>query len=264
MALIAIHGVTLQTAEASIDPDTVGEGFARAQGGLGRQNFQAFKQHIKGRTVPLTQAEGFAWYAVLTGQTDHWGFAADLYSDKGYGPTASSGATQAAGGRNGSSKLTLAATTGNITYAVTTTNGVTFCAGRYESGAWADYALTWSAAGALTAVYRNGTAQAVSLPSWIVYTSTSIQLTNTAASAQDFCELAVINAPAPTAWLSALNTWRASNNQATAPRLTVAGDIHPIALTMFGKVGGTKNMMVVVGGAFADNARVIDFELMEA
>jgi hypothetical protein len=269
MAFLTINGVTVPTADGiSVDPETVGEGFARGQGGAGRMNFQGYKQHVKGRTQPLTQLEAFAWYAVLTGQTDHWGFLADLYSDKGYGPSSSTLATQAAGGRNGSSKLTLGATTGAITYtgSFVTGVGLTLLVGRYESAAWHDYALTWTTAGVLSAVYRDGVAQAVSLPSWLTisYAASSFTLLNTAGASQDFCELAHINAQAPVAWLVALNTWRASNNQSLSPRITVAGDFHPVALTMFGKNGATKSQMLTVGGAFADNARVLDFELMES
>jgi hypothetical protein len=271
MAFLTINGVTVPIASdgASIDVDTVGEGFARAQGGAGRMNFQAYKQHVKLHTTPMTQAEAFAWFVWLSGQHDHWGFAADLYSDKGYGPSSSTLATQGTGGRNGSSKLTLGATTGAIAYTGSFVTGIgfTLLVGRFESAAWHDYALTWSPVGTLTAVYRDGVAQAVALPTWLTFTyaTSSFSLLNTAGTAQDFCELAHINAPAPASWLAQLSAWRASNNQPTTPRLTAAGDIHPTTLTVFGKVGSAKNMMGALNGAaFADNLRVLDFELMES
>jgi hypothetical protein len=69
-------------------------------------------------SVPLSHADLHAWKSLISGEGEVWPFDSSLYGSKGTGPSASVGATQSAGSAKfGAGKLSLAATTGSITYA---------------------------------------------------------------------------------------------------------------------------------------------------
>lgn len=270
MSFLTIDGIDAQVHDETftMNPEKIGLGVTRAADGSARNSYSSRKHHAKGQTISLDQAHAVFLAALLDGMLDHWTFA-DLYSDKGVASSNSSGATlTAGGGRNASNKLTLAATTGQATWAAIWPAGVglTMLVGRFESAAWHDYAITWDATGTLQAVYRDGVAQAVSLPTWIVmaWAALTIRIQQTAGTTQDYCELALVYAQGPTDNLATLNTWRAANNMTSTPSaVTCAGDFHPTALTMEGVVGDTSQHQVVFSGVLADNARVVPFELFE-
>jgi hypothetical protein len=274
-AYLAIFGVTFQPSPSDAQhapPEVIGEGLVRAADGSGRLNVQAYKDGYKASTPPLSQLEAYAWQQLLLGRHDHWSFTPDLYSDKGQGPSASTLATAVAGGLFGNA-LQLAATTGSVSYAgLIGAAGLTILIQRKEAGVWHDYALTWNGSGALTNVYKDGVAQALALPNWspaptFTFATGTFKIDNTAGAAQLYDELVVFPFEAPASWLQPLATWRATNAWAQSPNLTVAGDFHPVALTMLGKPGSFSSkavMGVLSGSTFSTNLRQLSVELVEA
>lgn len=264
-----INGVPFPSAydSVTVDPMWIGSGQGRAQDGTARVNFQAVKQHIKGRSTPLSLKEAQAWALFLSGLTDHARFDADLYTDKGTGPAAAtSGATQAAGGRYGG-KLTLAATTGVLAYdAVWGAYGGTVLVARFESGSWADYGITWNAAGACTNLVRSGVTQATAFPSWFTITTATgtVKLLNTAGSAQDFDEFSIWALEAPLAWLAQLTTFRSTQAMAVAPAFVCSGDFHQVALTCVGHLASGKALTGTLPGATFGVLRMVDLDVEEA
>jgi hypothetical protein len=262
-----VNGVLFPAANDSVTVELVwtGSGQTRAQDGSARVNFQNLKHHLKGRSVPVTLKEAVAWALLFAGQTDHARYDADLYTDKGTAPSVSTLATQAAGGRY-SGKLTLGATTGALAYdGVWSTYGGTALVARFESGAWADYGITWSAAGACTNLLRSGVVQATAFPSWFTVTAATgqVKLLNTAGSAQDLDEFSVWAFEAPTSWLASLATFRSAQAMALAPAFVCAGDFHPVSLTCVGHTTSAKAVMGVLSAGFAV-LRAIDLDVEEA
>jgi hypothetical protein len=270
MAMITLNGIALSVLVPTGDRDEleIGEGLQRAFDGSALRSVRAYKRRWTMTTAIDTPIIARAFQKLLQGRQHRWSFNADLYSDLGLGPSASSGATSAPGGNFGSNALSLAATSGSISYAglagPSGVGGCTVMVQRAESGSWVDYALTWDATGALTNVYRQGIAQALAVPAWLVFTYSTgtVQLLNTAGTAQLFEELVVWPFEAPVGWLGQLYTWRLTNAWSFGLSLTLAGSIGSGQVT--GKIGKIKLMPVTLNGNAYDAGESFALDLWEA
>ena len=271
MALITLNGIELDALAGSGDEEEleIGEGVSRAFDGSALRSVRGYKRQWSFTSVLDTPANSRGFRRLLQGRFRHWNFDADLFSDGGLGPSASSGASSVAGGLFGNA-LQLAATTGSITYAgiggVASGDGFTLLIQRKESGAWHDYHLSWDYTGALSGVYKDGVVQATTLPSWITsytHSSGTLVLNSTAGSAQLFDEMVALSFEAPLAsWSTQLDVWRNSSAWSASPRLSMSGTLG--VATVMGKPGKAKLQQAVVGGTFYDNAESFPFDLWEA
>lgn len=272
MSYLTINGLSVGLALTSVTKtrDVIGAGVTRAQDGSARNNFNAKKWHLKGKTTPLTQTEAMLLRALLDGLGDHWSFDTDLYSDKGIlapgvritsAPTPKYGAGALQLGTGGTFTFTLADSV---------SDGWTIIVWNYESSAWHHYVgfgVNDSIGGGTW--YRDGVAHAA--PSWwttggnstISGTTLFLDLVN---EGTDFIDdLVVIPAQCSAAQAASLYSFCSSNAWPTPfPALKVGGDFHSVSLTMLGQPGDGSISEVFLSGALQDNAVELAFDLMES
>jgi hypothetical protein len=118
MAFITLNGIVLSVLVPTGERDEleIGEGLQRAFDGSAQRSVRAYKRRWSLSTIIDTPLTARAFQKLLQGRQHRWSFNADLYSDLGLGPSASSGASSVAGGLFGNA-LQLAATTGSVTNA---------------------------------------------------------------------------------------------------------------------------------------------------
>lgn len=144
---LAINGINLGAMMSATDApkETVREIGESAQGADGSTVITRLtkKKDLSFASVLLTHAQAHAWLSLITGEGEAWSFDSSLYGSKGTGPNASVGATQSAGSaKYGAGKLSLAATTGSITFPSVTVNefggsvGWTVMFWRFSGGAY--------------------------------------------------------------------------------------------------------------------------------
>lgn len=267
MAFLTLNGIELSVLADSGDRDDleIGEGLSRAWDGSAQRSVRAYKRQWTLQTVPDVPATSQAFVRLLQGRQHHFSFDSDLNSDGGLAPSTSAGATTVGGGKFGNA-LQLGPS-GSIEYSGVDgsrqSDGLTVLVQRFESSAWHDYALTWDASETLTNVYRDGVAQALSLPSWISYPPGlhAVSFGNPGGSAQLYDELVFWPFEAPSTWLAQLATWRATNAWSFGPSLTMAGTLGSV--TVQGKPSKSKLQIAVIDGVAYDNAESFSFDLWE-
>lgn len=120
---------------------------AQAVDGTLRLTQQAKKRDFHFASIPLTQAQAFAWEMFLTGEGHVWSFDSTLYSSKGLGPSAITDASimTGSGSKFGSGALFIDLTTGTITFTGALLNtfgarpGYTVMVWRFDDGTDTDF-----------------------------------------------------------------------------------------------------------------------------
>jgi hypothetical protein len=115
---------------------------AQAVDGTMRLTQQAKKRDLHFTSIPLTQADAFAWESLLTGEGHVWSFDVNLYSSKGLGPSSLTDAVidVGSGSKFGTGALFISLTTGTITFTGALLNtfgarpGYTVMVWRYDDG----------------------------------------------------------------------------------------------------------------------------------
>jgi hypothetical protein len=253
---LALNGIQVPAEIGSVErpaPELIGAR-GRSPAGGAQDGVRSRKQLFRGRLKVLPGAEADAWRGLLGGRGHHFSFDVNLYSDRGLGPSSSSGTSIVAGGKFGA-KLRLAATTGQVTYGLVST-AWTVLVWRYESAAWHHYIVRSDAA-----AWVDGSA--TSVPAWLVV-SGSTKLTNTAGSAQDFDDLVVLPYLMPSGWVADVYAEHSAQAWAPVPRLRLTGDLVPGApLTVSGGPGDGGRIPSVQSGSFDLTAETLEFELRE-
>lgn len=282
MAALTINGITVPVEDGSLelDEDVVGVGLDRAQDGTARNNFNDIKRRFPGKTTPLSQADAQLLAVLFKGLGDHYTFDADAYSDKGVGwtsaptmPTGASIVTATPTPKRGAGALQLDANAGHsIAFPLQRlTDG--WCFAVWYSLAAAAFDLwivsgagTVAAGGAVAAAWKNGVAQGSVMPAWAAIDATARTLTlkGQAGGTGTFDDLVVLPAQMSSGLVAQFNTSMANSAWPSPyPVLTAAGDFHPVALSVLGKLTKSTNVMGALNGTFANNLRKLEFELWE-
>lgn len=188
------------------------------------------KKDLLFKSVLLTLAQAHAWVSLLTGEGEAWSFDSTLYGSKGTGPSASSGATQSAGSaKYGAGKLSLAATTGSITYSSVTVNEFGGSVGwhvmfwRFVSGAWHHYQARSDGS-----YWTDGASDpmgAFSYPDFLTVSGGAVTLKNITAGAVPFDDLVVLPFAVLDDWPAQI--YAAAVAYGAVPYLNATGDLVP-------------------------------------
>lgn len=284
MSFLTVNGIDTKAFLEGVTKtrDVVGVGITRAQDGSARNNFNAKKWHVKGKTIPLSQADALFLQAMLDGKGDHWTFDADTYSDKGASwsgaPTLPTGVTLVTATptpKRGAKCLQIDA---NASHSIVfplepLADGWTFAVWFSLAAATFDRWIvtgsgTVASGGAVTAAYKNGVAQSAVMPAWAAVDASANTLTlkGQAGGTDSFDDLVVIPEPLPSDLLSSLDTFYNSQAWPTPyPIVQCGGDFHPVALNMLGQPGdGAQGVGSINGAAYADNLVELAFDFFEA
>lgn len=285
MAYLTINGVDAKTlaSGASKDDLLVGAGIARAQDGTARNNFNAKKWTVKGKTAPLAQLDALFLEAMLDGLGDHWPFNVDAYSDKGSAwsgagsptpPTMPTGVSiigSSPSPKRGSGCLQIAASSSDfITFNVDPLRDGWTVAVWLSVGAatWNHYVISGSstvASGGACGVWLNGVAQTGSCPAWLSVDigAGTVKLVGVTGSVQAFDDLVVVAAMASASVATQLDAFANAQAWGTWPTCYCAGDFHPSALSMLGNPGTHDVTPVSSSTGFMNNAVELEYELQE-
>jgi len=269
MSGVSINGVDLevQMDALKIDTETIGETTRAADASL-RDNIQAQLLKASGTTLIITMGEALFLRALLLRQRDAWRWSSDLFSDKGLGPSASSGTT-VGGGAGG--ELELEASTGTVTYPRQNRGaGFTVAVAVDPDGSgFHDWIVAFDQAHSIAALYKDGVAQYPSLPSWITCGSLFFTLKSSTAHVHKFSDLEAIDAAIQPSQATGLAAFRAANvnydgndGLPRGPDLWVDG-IWPAMMIMQGDVSESTTAAGVVGSGFASDNLPLAFSLRQ-
>ena len=263
-----VNGVPLPVALGGVQRDEVevGAGLLRSFSGAALRSTQTTKRQWPLDLTPTTQEEGVALVGLLQGRGDHVSFDSDSYSDKGVGPSLSTGATRpttAPSPKWGSARLELASGTSNqVAWPLQLGTRWTATVWRYESSDWHWYLVRDDG---LT--FRDGSQVGTSIPAWLQVSGGSLYLLGTSGSATTFDDLWAVPARFPTSWVAALYAQAQSGAWPQSPRLVLAGDLIPeTSATVMGKVGRVRGQVGRLAGTAGFSAALeqLSVELWEA
>lgn len=280
-----ICGMRLDCDQLSMKPEPIGAGVTRSGNAAAHSNEQDSKWHGTGRSVVLSRDDALFYAALLSRRLEHWPFNADAYGDKGFtwsgAPTLPSGVSIGAAApapKYGGGYLKLAVSATNI--AINTpklTDGWAFAIW-FAGGnvAWDLYIITGSGSvasgGAVAAAWKNGAAQAATMPTWasvsVSSTASVLTLKSSGSIINNFDDLVVIASQISSGVAAQLDTYLRVNTSGpwpTAPTLSVSGDFHPTTLSVLGEGASTENVTgnLLDGSGFKPNLRRLSFDLLE-
>lgn len=222
MPFCVLGGITIPIAagEATKRREIIGER-TRAFSGELRSSVRARKDSFPMRTIPMAPALADAIVALVEGQGHRWAFDEHLYSDKGLGLFAGSGAgaslgTTAPVPKYGAKRLGLAAAA-SVTYATALGGAWTVMVWRWSGSAWVHYAIRSDGAKWI-GVARN---DAAATP-WLQVDGAG-NVTIVAGGAEFYDDLVCLPYLVPAEWVAA---WAVRSSAfSPLPRLHLTGDI---------------------------------------
>lgn len=261
MSFLTLNGLDVPVREGtpSETPREIGQR-GRAFDGTARVSRRATKREWSFDMLPQSQDDAIAYEGLIRGDGHVWSFDASLYSSKGLSPSAQSGtvALSTSSPKFGAKNLALSGS--SVASSISWQPGIgsewTVALWRFASSVWTHYVLN-----------SNGTklVNAVSSPdadvSWLTVSAPNLSLSDTTATAIRYDDLIFFPFVIPAAWVGTL--YGKSVAWTDAPKLTASGDALYPDKTVFGEVTGVKQVSAVVGGSFADNARVLSVSLVE-
>lgn len=222
MPFLTVNGIELpvSTDNARFSREEIGARERAFDGSL-RSHRRATKRRID-LAIPVgADADTMhAYEGLLRGDGHVWGFETGfgLYSYKGLGPSAGfMGATQSGTGGKYGGKLTLAATTGTITFATGLPGKWSVMVWRFEGAAWVHYVVRSDGAKWVDGV-RNDAAST----GWLSASSGAVTLANSLATAFDYDDLVAVPYLVPVDWPAIVSASARAYSQ--LPRLECHGD----------------------------------------
>ena len=228
MSIITVNGINIGSIMAAGDDPKVEwrdiGSESVATDGTTRLTRQTRKRDVKFKTIPLTQADAYAWTCLFTGEGETWSFDASLYGSKGTGPSTNVGCTvEISTPKFGVGRLNVPATTGVIAYTAAVNSFG-------SSSKWAvlvwrstDAGATWTQYVVRSdgAKWVNGTRNDAASTTWLSVASGVVTITNTTGSAVKYDDLVVLPFELMTTWPASLGAAAFS----PLPFVDLAGDV---------------------------------------
>ena len=262
---LAINGIEFPAAVQTLtEPPRLIGSTSVADDGSAVRSEQATKLDFDFDSVPMSSADAHAWANLIRGHGHRFGFET-FYAASGLGPVAGYvGATLVTTHpKFGTKNLSLAATTGTISFAAALGAAWSIGVWRYESAAWHHYFARSTEAG--TGGWYDGVWNAGLTYAWLTVASGTATIANTSGAAVEYDDLVLLPFVVPTSWPT---VWGVSAVAfSDLARLNVTGDAVAEGGTRV-MVGGTGTIKVLAskleGVAFSAANRVLPIQLAAA